>query len=155
MTAKASPTSPEKRDGLDARMRASLVGVAVSGAVLGALAAAFAGAAAAWSVVAGAGLATANLWALARVVVALLPAEPEAEDENRHVAAGQPDPREARAWASVAMLKTVGLLLVAWGILRYRVAAPLPLLVGFGALPIGIAIAALVSDRRPHPRKGL
>jgi hypothetical protein len=53
------------------------------------------------------------------------------------------------------MLKTVGLLLVAWGILRYRVAAPLPLLVGFGALPIGIAIAAVVSDRRPHPKKGL
>ncbi len=153
MTAKASPTGPEKRDGLDARMRASLVGVAVSGAVLGVLAAVFAGAAASWSVVAGAGLATANLWALARVVVALLPAEPE--DENRDGAAGQPDPREARAWASVAMLKTVGLLLVAWGILRYRVAAPLPLLVGFGALPIGIAIAALVSDRRPHPKKGL
>jgi hypothetical protein len=139
-------------------MRASLVGVAVSGAVLGALAAAFAGAAAAWSVVAGAGLATANLWALARVVVALLPAEPDSEDENRQVAAAgqaRPDPREARAWGSVAMLKTVGLLLVAWGILRYRVAAPLPLLVGFGALPIGIAIAAVVSDRRPHPRKGL
>jgi hypothetical protein len=134
-------------------MRASLVGVAVTGAVLGVLAAVFAGAAAAWSVVAGAGLATANLWALARVVVALLPAEPE--DEDRQAAAGQPDPREARAWASVAMLKTVGLLLVAWGILRYRVAAPLPLLVGFVALPIGIAIAAVVSDRRPHPKKGL
>ncbi len=153
MTAKASPTDPQKRDGLDARMRASLVGVAVTGAVLGVLAAVFAGAAAAWSVVAGAGLATANLWALARVVVALLPAEPE--DEDRQATAGQPDPREARAWASVAVLKTVGLLLVAWGILRYRVAAPLPLLVGFGALPIGIAIAALVSDRRPHPKKGL
>lgn len=152
MTTNASPGGREREDRFDARMRASLAAVGVSGVALGALAAVFAGAAAAWSVLAGAGLATANLWTLARVVVALLPPEPEGHEAREPAA---PDPREARAWSSVAMLKTVGLLLVAWGILRYRVAAPLPLLVGFGALPIGIAIAALVSDRRPHSKKGL
>jgi hypothetical protein len=152
MTANASPSGRQKQGVLDARMRVSLVAVGVSGMALGALAVVFAGPAAAWSVVAGAALATANLGALARMVVAFLPARPEGYDVREQT---DPDPLEARAWRSLAMLKTVGLLLVAWGILRYRVAAPLPLLVGFGALPIGIAIAAMVSDRRPHPKKGL
>jgi uncharacterized membrane protein len=48
----------------------------------------------------------------------------------------------------VAALKTAGLLVAAWALLRYRVAAPLPMLVGFGALPMGIAIGSLMSDRR-------
>ncbi|MGH7438910.1 MAG: hypothetical protein ACRENE_24755 [Polyangiaceae bacterium] len=152
-TPNADPTDERHGRGpLDARMKSSIAFVGASGVALGAVAAVFEGPAAAGAVVIGAALATANLWVLARVVAGLLPPEPA--DGESHPAS-PPDPRESRAWASLATIKTVGLLLVAWMILRYRVAAPLPLLVGFGALPIGIAIAAVVSDRRRHPKKGL
>src|SRR4029077_12116849 len=59
----------------DARMRVSLGAVALSGGALAFCALAFFGASAAFSVAAGAGLATANLWALARIVTELLPDE--------------------------------------------------------------------------------
>jgi hypothetical protein len=41
----------------------------------------------------------------------------------------------------------VGLIAVAWLLMRRGIASPLPMLIGFGALPIGIAIGSLVSDR--------
>ena len=54
-------------------------------------------------------------------------------------------------WAVVAVLKIVGLLALAWLLMRHAIVSPMPKLVGFGALPIGIAIGSLVSDRRPPP----
>jgi hypothetical protein len=46
----------------------------------------------------------------------------------------------------------VGLLAVTWLLMRHGVVSPLPMLVGFGALPIGIAIGSIVSDRgAEHP----
>jgi hypothetical protein len=132
------------RDGsprLDARMRTALKSVAVCGAVMAAAAFALFGPEAGISVAAGAALAAGNLWALARVVLSLLP-------EDRDAAAAQ----SRGAWGLVAALKTAGLLVAAWALLRYRVAAPLPMLVGFGALPMGIAIGSLMSDRRSLPK---
>jgi hypothetical protein len=35
--------------------------------------------------------------------------------------------------------------------MRHGVVSPLPMLVGFGSLPIGIAIGSLVSDRSAPP----
>jgi hypothetical protein len=40
-----------------------------------------------------------------------------------------------------------GLLAAAWLLMRHGVVSPVPMLVGFGSLPIGIAIGSLVSDR--------
>jgi hypothetical protein len=84
----------------------------------------------------GAALAAGNLWALARVVAALLPSDrPGAEAQSRG------------GWALAAGLKMFGLVAVVWLLMRRGFVSPLPMLVGFGALPIGIAIGSLVSDR--------
>ncbi len=118
----------------------SLRAVVITGAVLALCALAFAGVGAAVSVAAGAGLAAGNLWLLARIVTALLPDDrPGAEAQSR------------AGWALVAVLKMFGLLALAWLLMRHGIVSPLPMLVGFGALPIGIAIGSLVSDRRPPP----
>ncbi len=121
---------------LDSRLRTSLVAVALTGFLLTLMALAVSDFAAALSAAVGAGLAAANLWALARVVGALLPTDrPGAEAQSRG------------GWALVAALKMFGLVAVVWLLMRRGFVSPLPMLVGFGALPIGIAIGSLVSDR--------
>jgi hypothetical protein len=73
-------------------------------------------------------------------VAALLPAESAgAQSQSR------------AAWALVAVLKMISLLAAAWLLMRCGLVSPLPMLVGFGALPIGIAIGSLVSDRSEPP----
>jgi hypothetical protein len=136
MTAETLDKRPAPRR-LDARMRTSLTSVAACGAVSVLTAAAIAGTPSALSVAIGAGLATANLWALARIIAALLPDEQSA--------AG---PQNRGAWAVLAMVKMSGLVAVAWLLMRHGLAAPMPMVVGYMSLPMGIAIGALVSDRR-------
>jgi hypothetical protein len=107
-------------------------------AVLALFGFAFAGVPAGLSVALGGGLAVGNLWILARIVSELLPTDRAgAEAQSRG------------GWALVAVLKILGLLAVAWLLMRHApaIVSPLPLLVGFAALPIGIAIGSLVSDR--------
>jgi hypothetical protein len=136
MSLKTTHPAEGTRGNLDGRMRTALLWVAISGAGRAGGGAALSGARDGLSVAVGASLATANLWALARVVGALLP------DDDRAAA------RQGRgAWSLLALSKTAGLLVVAWLLLRYRVTSPLPMLVGFASLPIGIAIGSLVSDR--------
>jgi hypothetical protein len=130
----------------DARMRVSLGAVALSGGALAFCALAFFGASAAFSVAAGAGLATANLWALARIVTELLPDERAARRAAHGGAATNKAP-----WTIVALLKMFALLGVAWLLMRHGVVSAAPMLVGFGSLPIGIAIGSLVSDRGAAP----
>jgi hypothetical protein len=48
----------------------------------------------------------------------------------------------------------LALLALAWLLMRHGIVSPLPMLIGFGALPIGIAIGSLVSDRTPPPDNG-
>jgi hypothetical protein len=138
--AKMAPPAEAPPARFDGRLRMSLRAVVITGAVLALFALAFAGAGAALSVAAGAGLAAGNLWLLARIVTALLPDDaPGAEAQSR------------AGWALVAVLKMFGLLALAWLLMRHGIVSPLPMLVGFGALPIGIAIGSLVSDRSPPP----
>jgi hypothetical protein len=54
-------------------------------------------------------------------------------------------------WALVAGIKMFGLVALAWLLMRHGIVSPMPMLVGFGALPIGIAIGSLVSDRNAPP----
>ncbi len=129
MTASTNP--------LDARLRATLASVAVSGAVLVVAALAFLGPRAAGSVAIGAALAGGNLWALARIVSALLPG-PTA---NGGAAAG------ALSWTVLAGCKMIGLFAVAWLLMKGAFVSPIPMLAGFAALPLGIAIGSIVSDR--------
>jgi hypothetical protein len=131
---------PTEGDGLDPRMRTALVAVAITGAVETVCAAAFVDLGAAFSVALGAGLAVGNLWALARIVVALLPADAHGARTQSRV-----------GWAILAAVKMVGLLGVSWLLMRHGVVGPLGMLIGFLALPIGIAIGSLVSDRSAPP----
>jgi hypothetical protein len=144
----------DKPGPLDPRMRTILAAVAVTGGVLTLGAAAFGGPGVAFSVLVGAGLALGNLWALARIVVAFLPpgAGPRQRtgpDESAEARAGQGRRRAAGlgGWAVLGVLKMVGLMAAVWLLMRHEVVSPLPMVVGFGALPIGIAIGSLVSDR--------
>jgi hypothetical protein len=135
-----APRVDAPRGRYDGRMRTSIRAVAITGTVLALGAAAFAGIRAGFSVAAGAALAAGNLWLLARIVAELLPSDREgAESQSR------------AGWALVAVLKMFGLLALAWLLMRHAIVEPLPMLIGFGALPIGIAIGSLVSDRSaPH-----
>jgi hypothetical protein len=130
------PTDPP-RPVLDARLRRSLVGVVLSGAVLSAGALLVLGVREAVSVAAGAAIAAGNLWILSRIVAALLGAS-----EPR-----QGSTRTAGLWAAIALLKMFGLFALVWLLMRYEVVSPLWMVVGFAALPAGIAFGAVASDR--------
>jgi hypothetical protein len=120
----------------DARLRTSLRTVLLMGAVFAFFGFAFAGLGAGLSVALGGVLAAGNLWVLARIVTELLPTDSAgAEAQSRG------------GWALVAVLKILGLLTFAWLLMRHAIVSPVPMLVGFGSLPIGIAIGSLVSDR--------
>jgi hypothetical protein len=109
-------------------MISSLLGLVVSGP------------AAALSVVVGAALAAGNLLALARIVAAVLP----------RTASGASRSRESVAsWALLGLLKALALVAVVGLLLRYAgsFVSPVAMMVGFGSLPIGVAIGSLVSDR--------
>jgi len=109
----------------EAGLRTSFMAVAACGAALALAALALFGRKAALSAGVGAGVAEVNLWTLARIVSGLL--------------------RERRAglWASVAFVKMFALFAVVGLLMRYADVAPLAMIVGFGALPMGIAIGAL------------
>jgi len=130
---------------LDARLRTSLAAVAFFGVLLTLGTLATLGPRVAPSVAVGAAIAVANLWALARIVAALLP------DGTKHDR-GDMRPSGAGAWALLALLKMFALFGIVWLLMRHAMVSPLPLLVGFGALPIGIAIGSIVSDRSAPPQ---
>jgi hypothetical protein len=133
---------------VDARLRSAIVAVVLCGAALTLGARIWVGSRAALSVAVGAALAALNLWALARIVSALLP---EGESAARTNGASAPDAAPAGQWALLAMLKMLALFAVVWLLMRYEIVSPLAMLVGFGALPVGIAIGSLVSDRNTPP----
>jgi hypothetical protein len=122
---------------LDGRMRTSIAAVALVGAGFALLALVVFGMSTAFSVAIGAAIAAANLWALARIIAALLPDDAQSARSQSKA-----------AWALLAVLKMFGLVVAVWLLMRHGVVSPLPMVVGFGSLPIGIAIGSLVSDRR-------
>jgi len=114
----------------------ALWSVAVVGAVL-TVAAPFAlGSASRLSVLLGALVAVANLWALVRVVRAFL------------------YPAVARApWILLTLFKMSALFFGVWFLVRGGSAQVLPLLIGYAALPLGIVVSQLKSAA-PAPGQG-
>jgi hypothetical protein len=144
MTDRTDPTdAAADRGPFDATLRATLFSVAGCGAALTLGALLLLDRAAGLSTGIGAALAVGNLWALARIVTALLPARDADRDQ----------PREARrsngavGWTVLALLKMLALFSVVWLLMRHFAVSPLPMLLGFAALPLGIAIGSVVSDR--------
>jgi hypothetical protein len=117
-------------------MRASLGGVAAVGLALTAGAWLVFDLSTAFGVGVGAGIATVNLWALARIIGALMP-----------TGRGGARAQSLAGWSLLLVLKLLGLIGAVWLLMRHGVVSPLPLVVGYGSLPFGIAIGALVGDR--------
>jgi hypothetical protein len=127
-------TEAPRAQGLDPRMRASILGVAAIGATFAAGAFAGFGARAGVSVATGAVIAVANLYFLARIVGALLGGRVD----------GNPN---AGLWGIFGVLKIVILFGGVWLLFSSNLVDPISLVVGWGALPVGITLGTLFSDK--------
>ncbi len=126
--------------GGDRAFRVVFATVAVSGAILALGAAPLRGVSGAVSVVVGTTLALANLYVLRRILSAILAPHSDAASHG------------AAAWSIISLGKLMFLCTGMWLLMTRHLVAPMELFVGYGALPIGIAIGALVSDKTdPEP----
>ena len=130
---------------LDPRMRTALVSVAAFGARFAIGAGCGWGGRAALSVAAGVLIAVLNLYGLARILGALVGGRAGEEED-------------AGLWGVLAVVKVCALFGGVWLLMSSHLVDPLPLVVGWGALPVGIAIASLVSDKTdrrasPHAKQ--
>ncbi len=159
------PEAPDDRDDI----KTSIVAAAVLGGIftLGALGTH--GPKTAMSVALGAAIAVANLLTMRAIVRALVrapldeapkaaedagkaepdPAPTDAKDATDHRGAGR---RGGAAWGVFAVLKILLLFGGIWILLTKGLVAPIPLVVGYGVLPLGIAAAGLWGSLRPRRR---
>ena len=119
----------------DNSLRAALWAVALSGAVLTLAAPFVLGKSGVVGVALGSLIAALNLWALARVVRALMNG------------AGLP-------WVLLGGAKLFMLLALVAVILKLEIAGLIPLAIGYGALPIGIVFSQLGSGRAATRQQG-
>ena len=127
-----SAPQSSKSTWLDEGIRAAMVSVAIVAGLLSAGAFAAFDVATARGVAVGGVFALGNLWAFARMGDAFL---------SRRGAAAP--------WTAFAVLKMGALFGGVWLILKSGVASPLALLVGYGALPIGITFGTLFGPKPP------
>jgi len=73
--------------------------------------------------------------------------EPEAKD---HVAEGK---RGGAAWGAFAMVKILVLFGGIWILLTRGLVDPIPLVIGYGVLPLGIATSSLFASLAPRSRR--
>ena len=93
------------------------------------------GAAAGYSAGLGVVTALSNLYVLSRIVSAL--AVPHVDSKQN----------AAFAWGVIALGKIMVLFGGLWFLMTRHLVDPIPLVVGYGSLPIGIAIGAVVSEK--------
>ena len=124
----------------DARLKTTFLVVAVTGGLLTLGGAFYGGMVPASSAAIGAMAALSNLYVLTKIVGAV--AVPH---EDARANAGF-------AWGVIALGKIMLLFGGLWVLMTRHLVDPIPLVVGYGSLPIGIAIGAIVSDKTgPHP----
>ena len=121
--------------GMDRHLVKTFATVAATGALLVFGSGATFGAGAAGSVMVGVVVGLSNLWVLSRVVAMVAVPTTEAPSSARF------------AWSVIALGKTMVLFGGVWWLMTRHLVDPMQLVVGYGALPIGIAIGALVSDK--------
>lgn len=147
-------TAPEKRsDPTDDVTRAAKV-ASVLGAVFTAAAAGVFGMRTAGSVLLGAGIAIANLLTLRAIIKSMMQGDDDAESESAnpdpnadHKGAGK---RGGTAWGIFAVFKILILFGGIWLLLSKGLVDPIPLVVGYGVLPLGIAASSLLSSLSPR-----
>lgn len=153
--------------------KVAAIGAAVLGLVLTVAALAVFGTRTGLSVAIGAVIAVANLVMMSAIVRAVLrPADAEAEaeasasasvdasasvkaDEDEvdpvdHAAEGK---RGAAAWGAFGLLKIVVLFGGIYVLLTKGLVDPMPLVVGYGVLPLGIAASSLFTSLAPRGRR--
>lgn len=131
-----APGGPPKDDDiLRSAFAAALLGAAFALGALGAY-----GARAAWSVLVGTGIAVANLLAMRVILRALVKVPAEGEPS--------PSPGKSLVWGLLAVLKILLFFGGVWFLLTRRLVDPMPLVVGYGTLPLGIAASAVWSSLR-------
>jgi hypothetical protein len=153
-------TTPEKTERDD--IKTSVKAAAILGAIFTLAAFGTHDAKTGFSVAIGAAIAVANLLTMRAIVRALVrapddegeadaPADdeaPAADAKKDHRAAGK---RGGAAWGVFALLKIFILFGGIWILLSKGLVAPIPLVVGYGVLPLGIAAAGLWNSLRPRP----
>lgn len=108
------------------------------------------GARVALSIGIGAAIAAANLYVLAQIVASMIGVPgPARAGEDAAPAQGN-----AGAWGVVAFFKMNALIAGVWYLMTKGLVAPIPLVFGYGSLPIGIAIGSLVSDKTTREPTG-
>lgn len=126
------PDATDAKSAMDGSMRAALLGVIVTAAVLTALAFGLYGVRSGIGVAIGGTIAPLNLWVFAQVGEAFL---------SRRGATAP--------WAAIATVKLVLLLGGVWLILRSGYASGLQMIVGYSALPVGVTIGSLFGPKPP------
>jgi hypothetical protein len=119
----------------DARLVTTFVVVGLTGAALTVGAAIGPGEVAAVSVAMGALTALSNLYVLTRIVALVAAPYEDAKTNGAFV------------WGVIALGKILVLFGGLWFLMTRHMVDPIPLVVGYGSLPIGIAIGAVVSDK--------
>jgi hypothetical protein len=114
---------------------------AILGAILTVGALGLYGSRAAFSVLVGAILAVGNLLTMRAIIRALV----RAPDEKNASGGGV-------AWGLLAILKMVILFGGVWILLSRKLVDPMPLVVGYGALPLGIVASTLWSSLSPKKK---
>lgn len=109
----------------DRPMNTTLTSVAVFGVAMALLALAIFGIHSAGGVALGAAIATVNLWAFSRIGEALL------SGRQGHAA----------KWAALGVFKLLALLGGVYVLINLGLVEPIPLMVGYAALPAGITLA--------------
>jgi sterol desaturase/sphingolipid hydroxylase (fatty acid hydroxylase superfamily) len=131
---------PKRDDVARAAVACAVLGVLFSLTALGMY-----GPRTACSVLVGAAMAVGNLLAMRLILRAVVQAPPED---------GAPDEGEARSagrslfWGLLAVLKILVFFGGVWLLLTRQLVDPMPLVVGYGVLPLGIAASAIGSSLR-------
>jgi hypothetical protein len=170
MTTTQSTDAPEGPDAA----KVAAIGGAVLGLLLSIGALAFFGTRAGLSVAAGATIAVANLVTMSAIIRAVLrPADADVAGGGDGEAAPTTDAAEAdpeagaepavdharegkrggAAWGAFALLKIVVLFGGIYLLLTKHMVDPIPLVVGYGVLPLGIACSSLFTSLAPRPRR--
>lgn len=171
-----APAKPEgtgsEQEGPDAANVATIT-AAVLGAALALGALALYDTRTGLSVAAGAVIAVANLATMSAIIRALVrspdepapadptdgadpvdpadPAKVEAHPDPDHAAEGK---RGGAAWGGFALVKIVVLFGGIYVLLTKGIVDPIPLVVGYGVLPLGIASSSLLASLMPRSRPG-
>jgi hypothetical protein len=134
MTTNATKSEPGLAT-FDGRLLSALIAVVLTGTLLAVAARLLWGMRLAISVEAGGAIAASNLYVLSRIVHGMTLS-------GLSGAGGG-----AAAWGVVALVKMLLLFGGIWWVMARGLADPIGLVVGYGALPIGIAIGSIVSDK--------